>query len=195
MAYRGERIENEITGEHITFLRTSEETNGERLVFDCRVDPGKRPLRPHVHRNQEERFTVISGELGVMLGGEKEVFHAGDRVILPARVKHQWWNAGDGEVHFRVEVDPAGNLEQTLESIAGMVAAGRMTKNCMPRNPFELANLGRFSDTYLPAIPIWAQRTMLAMASAFGRVLGYEPTLAKYRAAETSEAAELADAA
>jgi len=110
-------------------------------------------------------------------------------------VKHQWWNAGDEEVHFRVEVDPAGNLEPTLESIAGMVAAGRMNKKCMPRNPFELANLGRFSDTYLPVIPIWAQRAMLAVGSAFGRVLGYEPTLAKYRVAATAEAASLAEAA
>lgn len=181
MATRGQTITNPITHEHITFLKTSEETGGESLVFDCRVTPGGVPLRPHVHATQEERFEILSGTLGVMLGGKKMILHPGDRVVLPAKIKHQWWNAGNDEVHFRVEVVPPRNLETVLEVVSALAHAGKMNKQCMPRNPFVLAQFGELSETYLPVVPIWMQKVGLAMGSTMGSLLGYDPTFPQYR--------------
>ena len=182
MARPGQRIYNPITHEQFTILRTAKETNGERLVFECRVTPGGARLAPHVHDTQEERFEVISGTLGVMLGGEKSELSSGQKAVLPARIKHQWWVAGDEPVHFLVEVLPARNLETVLEALAGMAEAGKLNKRAMPRNPFRLAQLGKFSETYLPGIPIWMQKVGLSMGSAMGRILRYDPTLAEFRA-------------
>ncbi|HEX8918304.1 MAG TPA: cupin domain-containing protein [Chloroflexota bacterium] len=182
MAYAGQVLKNPVTGETITILETSEQTGGEKLVFDCRVTPGGSPLPPHVHSTQEERFEVWSGELGVMLGGKKQVLRAGDRIALPAGVKHQWWVAGEEEVQFRVEVSPPRNLEATLEAVCGMAQAGKLNKKAMPRNPFLLANLGRFSETYIPVVPIWMQRMGLTMGSLTGRLFGIDPEFRQYRA-------------
>lgn len=181
MAYAGQSIVNPVTGEHFMFLKTAADTQGQYILFDCRVEPGKATLPPHVHATQEERFEIVSGTLGVMVGGEKYTLQAGQRIVLPARIKHQWWNAGDDEVHFRVEVVPPRNLEATIEAIAGMAVEGKLNKRAMPRNPFLLANLGRFSETYLPVVPIWMQRSMLAVGSTMGRALGYDPTFSQYR--------------
>ena len=181
MAYAGQVLKNPVTGETITILETTEQTGGEKLVFECRVTPGGSPLPPHVHSTQEERFEIQSGELGVMLGGKKQVLRQGDRIALPAGVKHQWWVAGEGDVQFRVEVSPARNLEATLEAVCGMAQAGKLTSRAMPRNPFLLANLGRFSKTYIPVVPIWMQRIGLDVGSLTGRLFGIDPEFRQYR--------------
>lgn len=188
MAYAGQTIYNPITGENIRFLKTTEQTNGELLVFDCRVEPGKATLPPHVHATQEERFEIISGQLGVMLGGKKQILNPGDRVTLPAKVKHQWWVPGDEEVHFRVEVSPARNLEAVLEIVSEMAITGKLNKQVMPKNPFVLAAFGKFSETYLPVIPIWMQNIGLNMGTAFARTLGYDPEFNEYRTRATATA-------
>jgi mannose-6-phosphate isomerase-like protein (cupin superfamily) len=196
MARRGDSIYNPVTKEYITFLRTTEETDGEILEFECRVTPDGIPLPPHVHETQEERFEVLSGTLGVMLGGKKFELTAGDRAVLPARVKHQWWNAGDTEVVFRVEAEPARNLEAVLEANAGMAMTGKLgRKRAMPKNPFLLAGMGRLGETYLPGVPIWMQKIGLDMAASIGRVLGVDTTLNTYREAYYGYAMESAEAA
>lgn len=68
MAVAGHTICNPVTREHITFLRTSKDTNGKHFLFDCRVTPGGAALPVQIHRTQEECFTVVSGTLGVQLG-------------------------------------------------------------------------------------------------------------------------------
>lgn len=189
MAHAGQTIYNPVTGENITFLQTAAETNGEHLVFDCRVEPGKPGLPAHVHTTQSEHFTILSGTLGVMVGGKKMTLQHGETAHLPARVKHQWWNAGDTDVVFRVEVTPARNLEAVLEANAGMAYAGRLNGKAMPRNPFHLANLGRLSETYLPVIPVPLQKGMLGVSSALGRVFGIDPEFRAYRAQALERAA------
>ena len=191
MANRGQTIYNTVTKEKITFVRTTDDTNGGLLEFICSVTPDGIPLRPHIHANQEERFEIISGTLGVMIDGEIFNLESGDRAVLPAGMKHQWWNAGDDEVTFRVEAEPAGNLEAVLEANAGLAKAGKLNKNAMPRNPFHLVNIGKLSETYLPGIPIWFQKMGLATGSLVGRALGFDPTFRKYRAMAVDASADV----
>ena len=181
MAYAGQTIDNPVTGEHITFLTTSSETNSTFLRFECRVEPGKARLAPHLHTTQTERFTMLEGILGARVGDEVYTLLPGQSLTLPARVVHQWWNPTDETVRFQVEVTPARNLEATLEAICGMAQEGKLTKQAMPRNPFRLAQFGKLSETYLPVIPVWMQQVGLTMGSALGRILGYDPSFAAYR--------------
>ena len=188
MAYPGQQLYNPITGEHITFLVTAEETDGEYVKFDCRVEPGKTALKPHVHAHQEERFQVLSGTLECRVGRKKVTLRAGDSIVLPKRVVHQWKNAGDDEAHFLVEVSPARNIERTLEAITGMAQEGKLSKGVMPKNPFRLAQFGKLSETYLPIIPIWMQQVGVSMGALAGRMAGYDASFAAY-AGEAEEAA------
>jgi mannose-6-phosphate isomerase-like protein (cupin superfamily) len=184
MAYAGQRIYNPITREHITFLQMARDSGGRLVRFECRVAPGGERLPVHVHRSQEERFEVLAGSLGVLLGDTEQTLSVGETIVLPARIKHQWWNAGDGEVAFRVEVAPAGNMERVLEAIAGMARDGGLNRKCLPRNPLRMAQLARLSETYLPGIPIWIQRVGITMGSGVARLIGFDPEFAEYATAE-----------
>jgi quercetin dioxygenase-like cupin family protein len=181
MAYAGQTIENPVTGEHITFLTTTVETDGDALRFECRVEPGKARLAPHRHPRQTERFTMLEGTLAAQVGEERYTLLPGQSLTLPAQVVHQWWNASDEAVCFQVEVTPARNLEATLEAICGLAQAGQLTRRALPRNPFQLAQFGQLAETYLPVIPVWLQKVGLRMGATLGRLLGYDPTFAAYR--------------
>jgi mannose-6-phosphate isomerase-like protein (cupin superfamily) len=193
VARKGTSIYNPVTTEHLTFLTTTEETDGEYLEFECRVGTNGIPLPPHVHDTQEERFEILSGKLGVMLGGEIYELRPGEKAVLPVGVKHQWWNAGETEVAFRVVAAPARNLEAVLEANAGMAIEGKLNKkSAMPKNPFHMVNLGRLGETYLPVVPIALQKMMLAMGSVVGRAFGVDPKFAYYRAVALDLAQEVA---
>jgi mannose-6-phosphate isomerase-like protein (cupin superfamily) len=195
MAGVGQVITNPLTGERITFLKTSEETGGTLLVFDCRVRPGGVRLPAHVHRTYEERFEIVSGTLGVMLGRERYFLFAGQRLVLPAGIAHQWWVAGATAAHFRVTVVPPRQLEMVLEVVCGMAQRGKLTRRCWPKNPFELAHLGLLSESYLPWVPVVLQQATLTVLAACGRLAGYGPDFAAYRSPVTYPSATAIDPA
>jgi mannose-6-phosphate isomerase-like protein (cupin superfamily) len=182
MAYRGQHISNPVTGERIRFLQTTRETYGSRLVFECAVGKDAIPPPPHVHARQIENVTVLSGILGVRLRSRRYILVPGRSLVLPARVKHQWWNAGSDEVCFRVEVTSPGNLEAVLEIASGMAWDGRLAEDGLPRDGFDLAEFLRLADVYHPAYPIAAQKMALGAVSLFGRLLGYDAGLKRYTA-------------
>lgn len=188
MARTGQVIINPLTGERITFLKTARETRGKLLRFDCRAPSHGARLPAHVHETSTERFAVLSGALGVMRGGRTYVLHAGQGIVIPAKVKHQWWNVGNEAVHFRVEIRPPRDFEAALEMACDLARRGKMTRGCIPKNPFDLAYLGRLSESYLPTVPVIVQKSALAAIASIGWLLGYEPgaateqTLAWHRA-------------
>jgi len=184
MAYTGQTISNPATGERFTFLQTTEDTGGERLLFDCRVRPDGKPLPPHIHTTQEEHLEVVDGTLGVMLDDQIYVLQEGQDIVLPVRVKHQWWNAGRDELYMRVEVVPARQLEVVIEAVSAMARDGEVRANGMPRNPFKLVNVLRLAETYTPGVPIWMQLIALIAVASVGRLLGYDAAFTQYRAIE-----------
>jgi quercetin dioxygenase-like cupin family protein len=173
VAQPGQIITNPVTGEEITFLKTTRETGGEHLIFECRATPGGAVLPAHIHTNQEEHFTVLAGRLGVLCGDETYTVHPGQSITLPAGIKHQWWTLGE-EVLFRVQVTPARNLERVLEAVCGLAHAGKLNGKAMPSNPFLLAELGLLSQNYLPGIPIWLQKIGLTMGGMVSHMLSYD---------------------
>jgi quercetin dioxygenase-like cupin family protein len=83
MAKAGDIIENPITGERITFLKTTRETNGELLRFEYVVPP-RFFIPEHFHPHQEERREVLSGTLRGCVGGQERDYSEGERVVGPA---------------------------------------------------------------------------------------------------------------
>ena len=179
MAYAGQTIENAVTGERVTFLATAAETDGEVTVAEVAVRPGGAVAAAHVHPKQEERFEITSGTLGMKLGKRTLVLGAGNCVVVRAGTAHKFWNAGDDELRFRVEVRPALEWEQLLETMFALAADGKTTRSGMP-NPVRLAVIAKhhFDDVRLPGLPAWLQRTALALGARVGRLAGYRPTYA-----------------
>ena len=82
MAYAGQVIENSVSGEKITFRRTSADTNGELLEFDIELTPDGQVPGMHVHPAQEERFEVLGGTGRFRKGLRRITAPAGDVVVV-----------------------------------------------------------------------------------------------------------------
>ena len=96
MARTGQIIQNPVSGERITFLRTAADTDGELLEFELELAADGHVPGAHVHPEQEERFHVLEGTMKFRLGLRTIVAEAGETVVVPAGRVHKFANGGDG---------------------------------------------------------------------------------------------------
>jgi quercetin dioxygenase-like cupin family protein len=177
MIRTGDTIENPVTGERVTFLRTSAQTGGEYVLIDVEVEPDGFVAAAHVHPFQTERFEIIEGTVGFKAGGQTIIAGPGEVVTVEPGTKHRFWNAGDSTARFRCEVRPALQFETFLETIYALAADGKTSKKGLP-NPLRLAVIANahFDDVRLPHVPATLQKAALVAGAAVGRMLGYRPT-------------------
>jgi quercetin dioxygenase-like cupin family protein len=185
VAKAGDLIENPATRERITFLNTTQETNGELLRFEYVLPPGF-TIPEHVHPYQEERHEVLSGTLRGRVGGQERDYGEGERVVGPAGVPHAWQNpSSDEELRFVSELRPPLMFETILETTFGLARAGKTTKQGIPKDPLQLAVLvdetrGIF---YSSRVPVAVQEAFLALfgvLASVGRLLGYKARYPEY---------------
>ena len=177
MIRAGDTIENPITGERVTFLKTAADTDGEVVVIDTTVAPDGFVAAEHIHPYQSERFEILEGEAEFKLGKEITVAKPGDVVMVEPGTPHRFRNLSNEEIRFRTEVRPALSFETFLQTMYGLASDGKTNKKGLP-NPFRLAVIinEHFDLVRLPFPPAWIQRTGLAFGAPLGRLLGYEPT-------------------
>lgn len=109
-------IHDPLTGQHVTFLKTGEQTNGELLQLEVRLDHrGWVPL--HVHARQDEIVKVLDGKLTVRVGGSERTLEVGDSIAVPRRKLHVVRNASEGETRFLLEVLPARRMEAFMRGL------------------------------------------------------------------------------
>jgi quercetin dioxygenase-like cupin family protein len=142
-------LTNPVTGERMTFIRTSADTSGEYVLIELRADPDAFVAAAHVHPTQTETFEVVSGTLGARVAGKRIEARAGDMLVVEPGQAHTWWNAGSEELVFQCEIRPALQLESPQ---------------------------GHFDTVRLPFPPAPLQRAALAVGAALGRTLGYGST-------------------
>ena len=138
MAYTGQIIHNPVSGERITFLHTSRDTNGEKLEIELELTPDGSVPGAHVHPEQEERFVVHSGRIKFRLGARKIVAGPGDVVVVPAGKLHAFKNVGGEEAKVRVQVTPALDMERLFEATVALAEEGATNRKGMPK-PLHLA--------------------------------------------------------
>src|SRR5690349_16564899 len=177
MIRSGDTIQNPVTGERITFLATSKDTDGEAVVIETVVQPDGFVAAAHVHPSQTERFAVAEGTLGLKVDGKEMTLEAGDVAIVEQGQAHKFWNAGDEPVKFVCEIRPALQFESLLETMFSLAADGKTNKKGMP-NPLRLAVIAKrhFDTVQLPFPPAWLQAAGLAVGAPLGRLFGYEAT-------------------
>ena len=173
MAYSGQTIANPVSGERITFLQTAADTDGELLEFELELTPDGSVPGAHVHPAQEERFHVLSGRMKFRRGWRRVVAEAGETVVVPAGTVHRFENAGDEVARCRVEVVPALDMEQLLETTVELAMEGNVMRSGMPR-PLHLALfVQRFRrEVRAPFPPAWVVRALMAPLRAVARSRG-----------------------
>ena len=180
MASIGQQLENPVTGEKLTFVETAASTDGERVVVDLELVAGGKVPGVHVHPKQEEKFEVLQGTMKFRYGMKKIVAEAGETVVVPAGVIHDFRNAGDETAHVRVTISPALKMEEMFETNVALANEGKVMKSGMPK-PLELALFVRkFEDEVkapFPPHPVVRAVTapLAAIAKRRGRNCRYEP--------------------
>jgi quercetin dioxygenase-like cupin family protein len=81
-------------GHTFHILESARDTEDGSLRLDYSAPPDAN-VSEHVHRFQEERFEVLSGKLGVRVGGQEMILGPGQRGVGPPGVPHAWWNPSD----------------------------------------------------------------------------------------------------
>jgi quercetin dioxygenase-like cupin family protein len=186
----GDELENARTGERLVVQRGSEDTNGEHLVGDLFVAPGGRVALPHYHPSLEERFEVVAGRIGFLLDGREQIGEPGKKIVVPPRTVHDWWNAGDTEVHVLGDVrGPVHRFERMLETFWGLGSDGKTNRKGVP-NLLQLAVLMSEYDDVMRLVkpPRIVQKLLFGALAPLGRLFGYRSWYPEYAATPADRA-------
>lgn len=173
MAEVGDVIENPVTGERIIFRRTRVESGGAELEVELELRADAFLPVEHIHRTQEERFTVLEGRLLFRSGGDDQLIGAGQSIVVAAGVPHAWSTDGATGARVAVTFTPAGAAEYFFESLFRLAREGKVNTKGLA-NPIRMAQLGRTYDVFLAGPPVALQRPAFAALDLLGRLLGYE---------------------
>ncbi|HTN25701.1 MAG TPA: cupin domain-containing protein [Solirubrobacteraceae bacterium] len=179
MARAGDILENAATGERIVFEETAAESGGERLRFEMLFTPQGFVAQEHLHPAQQELHEVISGRLGVVIGGAERVLGPGDSLLVPAGTPHRLVEYG--QVQARFELRPALRQEVLLETFMGLARDGRIGRRGMP-SLLQLAVIGRefAAEGHATKPPLPVQRALFGPLAAIGRRRGYRGAYEAY---------------
>jgi quercetin dioxygenase-like cupin family protein len=189
MAQRGETIDNPLTGERMTFLTTTADTNGRSFEFEFVAPPGW-SVAEHIHPHQHERTQMVSGVLSGRVAGEEFRLVPGEVRVVPSGVVHAWRNPSEEEeVRFSVEFSPALKMESGFETAWGLARDGKATKAGLPKNPLQLVVFAEEhkDEVFLTRPPIPVQKVLFAvlgLLAPVGRLLGYRATYPQSAAEE-----------
>jgi quercetin dioxygenase-like cupin family protein len=183
MSKAGDVMENPVTGERGVARIGTEQTGGELLVADLYIRPGGAVMGEHLHPAVEERFTVLRGRVGFRLAGRESIAEPGVRLIAPAEVPHDWWNAGPEEALVCVEIRPAARFEAFLKNAFGLAQDDKVNRRGMP-NLLQLAVFAREFDDVIQFThpPRVVQRLLFGLLAPLAWLLGYRGSYPEYLA-------------
>ena len=135
-----------------TFIKTSEETNGEYTLLE--IDLYKSDGPPlHFHNAFSEKFEVIEGTLYLQVGKEKKILKPGDSEIVPKGKPHKFYNITDELVKFRITFEPGYiGMENFIKIIYSLAQDGLTDNKGKPKNFAHLASILVMSDSNAPGI-------------------------------------------
>ena len=173
----GEVWENPVTRERSEIIELPWENPEQRAVAKLTALVGARVVGEHMHPALRESFSVIEGELTVVLDGRQSTLRAGESAEVEPGVWHDWWNDSDDDALVRVEVSPGTRFVHMIETLFGLAREGYVNGKGMP-HPLQLAVTAReFSDVFVlrkPPHPV--QKVAFAAMAPIAHRLGYQGT-------------------
>jgi quercetin dioxygenase-like cupin family protein len=200
MSHRGEVSENPVTGERVVTLTDPFEHPDQVLVAHLFVAPGGRVALKHRHPTITERFHVLHGKVGFLIGSEEHELGPGESAEVPPNTLHDWWQLGEETAEVVVEVAPGDRFVEMVGTFFGLARDGKSDKKGVPR-PLQLAvSATAYSDVMVVASPPpWVQKIVFGALAPIGRRRGLQPSYERYLTSDvvvepSPEALELLDA-
>jgi mannose-6-phosphate isomerase-like protein (cupin superfamily) len=166
----------------VTFLATTEETNGEYVRIRNETSAGAPGVVLHYHLAYTEGFKVLEGRLDMCVGTKENhlVLAEGESIFLPLNTAHRFWNSSTEPVVFEVEVRPARNFEKAVRAAFGLVQDNKTNDKGVPKNILELALIYELSESYIVGMPLFLQKGIFGALAGIARWRGYDPEFSKY---------------
>jgi quercetin dioxygenase-like cupin family protein len=135
-----------VVGDTYRILISGEQTNGNYAVIDMLVPPGGGP-GPHAHKEIQEMFYVVEGEIEFKMEGGNYTAQKGSFVNIPfGGAVHAFKNTSDRAAHLLCTVIPAG-LDSFFLEIGKPVEADKFLEP-MPPGDEELNKLKSLAEKY-----------------------------------------------
>lgn len=170
MVNMGDVIDNPVTGERITFTRTSAQTGGELAEIEWELKAGTALTPEHLHLHQDKKFEILDGRLRLSCNGEQSVNGPGEVVVVPAGTPHTWATNSDEGARVRLTFTPGAAIEDFLDEYFRHGREGRINAKGMLSLPVT-ARLGLEHDVYLAGPPVPVQRVAFRVLAALGRLV------------------------
>jgi quercetin dioxygenase-like cupin family protein len=150
---RAEETETKwFNGDIYRLALTAEDTGGAIGMVDATIPPGGGPP-PHLHRNSDEHYLVVEGELEFQLGPQKVTLARSDSLHIPRGTLHGFRNVSIQPARMILLFSPGG--PEGIFSAAGDVPVpGTQVQPWGPERitPELLAQAERY-DTFVPPHP------------------------------------------
>jgi mannose-6-phosphate isomerase-like protein (cupin superfamily) len=138
----GKALPNPIGGRMMLKVRDGD-TGGSFSVHDNIIPAGSPGPLPHLHRNNEETFYVLEGELTVRVGERSITAPVGSFVVIPRGVVHQPSNPAAEPARVLLIFSPSG-MEHFFEEAAEQ----RIPLQAVPADPDVLERRDAFAAKY-----------------------------------------------
>jgi quercetin dioxygenase-like cupin family protein len=169
-----------VTGDTLTLpddtsfliVESAADSGGERIEFEVTMAPGAMGPPKHFHPRQEESWTVIEGELSVLVDDDWRTLGVGESLSIPPDTVHTLRNRSSAVVRFRDIHKPALDFQDYIDSLHYLAAAGKLTSRMSASTLIHGAMVLReHRTTQLSASR--PQRAAETALSVIGRALGY----------------------
>lgn len=161
-----------------TFLKTGHDTNGAYELVRVEVEPqGGNDW--HYHKTFDEFFMVEQGEMTIGLEGKEIKLQAGEKASAKKTQMHFFQNQTDKKAILIVKTTPARGLEKSVRIVYGLGNDGQFN-GAITNNPWHMALLLGYSETYLPGIPPFIQEPLVNSLAKIAQWKGEDKDLQKY---------------
>lgn len=181
MARAGDTLENPVTRERLTFIRTAADSAGEVLELELVFAAGGFVPAMHIHPQQEERFEVLAGSPRFRIGDVERTGSVGETLIVPPGTPHRFWNPASSDARLRIELRPALRMEEVLEATARLGRDGKLNRSGLPTAVRGAVLAHEFRAEFAPApdprislsrLPPRVLRPSVTVLAALGRLCG-----------------------
>ncbi|GAB5551431.1 MAG: hypothetical protein Sapg2KO_10220 [Saprospiraceae bacterium] len=146
-------IVNPISGEKVTFISTSAETNGLKSVIEIELQPKAEGPPPHYHKAYSETFRILEGEISLQIGNEYKTAKEGDTYSVSKSQLHTFKNESSLPARIEVTLTPGHEgFENAISILFGLSKDGLVSKNGLPKKIINLAIINNLSDSHFTGV-------------------------------------------
>lgn len=155
----------------VELLETSAETNGNYVKMQVKLNNGAIGAPLHIHKYQEETYTVLRGLLEVYYKNQWHLLPPGKSIVVAKGEPHSFRAVKHFDVVFENAYFPALQQENYIAALHALVIEDKIKK---PQHFLSLVYLSMLWIKYKQDIvPLQPPYFLIRLLAGFGKMAGY----------------------